>query len=140
MSRMKKIASIIIILASLHNLVGAKEYADFVISDILVLHQDFIHIKIENRSFVKVLSSQEQLNKPFLVIYINNIKRAEYKLKYMDQQLFLPNSRINFRTNFRVHGKMQIKAEVNGIKIIPESNYKNNILTKMITSQSEPNG
>lgn len=140
MNRMKKIASIIIILTSLHSFVWAKEYADFVISDILVLHQDFVHIKIENRSFVTVLSSQEQLNKPFLVIYINNIKRAEYKLKYMDQQLFLPNSSINFRTNFRAQGTLQIKAEINGIKIIPESNYKNNILIKMITSQSKPNG
>lgn len=139
MIRMKKIVSIIIIITALHNFLGAKENADFVISDILVLHQDFIYIKIENRSSIPVLSSPEQLNKPFLVIYINNIKRAEYKFKYMDQRLFLPNSSINFRTNFRAQGNLQIKAEINGIKLIPESNYQNNIFIKVITSQSKPN-
>ena len=68
--------------------------------------------------------------KIFLTIYINNLKRAEYKVKYINAALFKKKGRCLFRTNFRLQQPLQLKVEVNRLKIFPETNYNNNHMTK----------
>ena len=103
---------------------------DFAVSDIVALKDRFIHIKLQNRSAANFRVTPGIKEKIFLVIYINNIKRAEYKVKYIDPKLFDKKSTILFRTNFRIKKGLKIKVEINRLKIIPESNFKNNTLTK----------
>jgi hypothetical protein len=115
----------------------AAEQPDFIVSDIAAQPDQFIHIKLQNRSPVNFQVSPEMKEKIFLTIYINDIKRAEYKLKYIDQKLFKPKSTILFRTNFRMQEGLRIKVEVNPLKIIPEANFLNNTLTKQLTSRDK---
>lgn len=111
---------------------AAQQKPDFIVSDIVVKPDQFIHIKLQNRSPVNVQVPGTIKEKVFLSIYNNNIKRAEYKLKYMDQKLFKPKGTILFRTNFRMQKGLRIKVEVNPLKIIPESNFLNNTLSKQL--------
>jgi hypothetical protein len=105
---------------------------DFTAADIITQKDNFIYIKVQNLSPHSIQVTPQQKEKIFLILFINNIKRAEYKLKYMDKKLFSPNSTILFRTNFRLHkGKnLKVKARVNPLKIIPESNFLNNTREK----------
>lgn len=105
---------------------------DFIVSDILILNDNFIHIQIENRSVQDCKIKPELYEKIFLTLYINNLRRAEYKLKYMDKKLFKKSGKIIFRTNFRGQNELRIMAEINRLKIIPESNYSNNTLEKKL--------
>jgi hypothetical protein len=114
------------------NGLAARQKPDFIVSDIVVKPDQFIHIKLQNRSRVNVKVPEKIKEKIFLTIYINTIKRAEYKLKYMDQKLFKPKSTILFRTNFRKQKGLRIKVEVNPLKIIPESDFLNNTLSKQL--------
>ena len=75
------------------------------------------------------------LEKPFVTVYIDNIKRAEYKLKYLDRRLFVPWGSILLRTNFRGRPNLPIKVEVNMNKLLPESNYTNNVLIKKMNTE-----
>jgi hypothetical protein len=113
---------------------AANSKPDFVVSDIVVLKDRFIHIKLQNRSARDFRVTPGIKEKIFLVIYINNIKRAEYKVKYIDAKLFKKKSTILFRTNFRIQRELKIKVEINRLKIIPESNFKNNTLIKRFAS------
>lgn len=107
---------------------------DFVVSDIVTLPDQFIHVKLHNRSGANCAVLPKIKEKIFLVIYVNNVKRAEYKIKYMNPKLFKPNGKILFRTNFRKQKGLRIKAVVNHLKIIPESNFSNNTKEKIFSS------
>jgi len=110
----------------------ANDKPDFIPADIMVKADQFIHIKLQNKSTVNYSITPELKEKIFLTIYINNIKRAEYKIKYIDAKLFRPKGAILFRTNFRMQKGLNIKVEVNRLKVIPESNFLNNQLVKQL--------
>ncbi len=110
----------------------ANDKPDFIAADIMVKADQFIHIKLQNKSTVNYSVTEELKEKIFLTIYINNIKRAEYKIKYIDLNLFKPKGTILFRTNFRMQKGLNIKVEVNPLKVIPESNFLNNQLVKQL--------
>ena len=115
------------------NHLGANNQPDFIISEILVQTDRFIHIKLQNKSTADCPISAELKEKIFLVIYINNIKRAEYKIKYIDSKLFKPNGVTLFRTNFRMQKGLNLKVEINLLKVIPESDFSNNVSIKQLT-------
>jgi hypothetical protein len=106
---------------------------DFVVSDILVQGDGFLYIKLKNHSPTAVGIQPGLREKIFLTIYINNLKRAEYKIKYLDYKLFKPGGTILFRTNFRLQKSVVVRVEVNSAKIIAEKNYSNNRLAKQIS-------
>ncbi len=108
---------------------------DFVVSDIIARNDQFVYIKLENRSPYDYELKPELNEKDFLSLFVNDLKRAEYKIKYIDKKLFKRNSIIFFRTNFRVQDriKIKIKAEINDSRIIPETNFLNNTLEKELT-------
>lgn len=132
--------SILVGLTLLPGAGGAADRPDFVIGDILTIDQGFIYIDIENRSAVTVPITPELMEKPFLVIYLNRIKRAEYRLKYLDPRLFQKNGRIRFRTNFRAQGDLQMKVEINGSRVISETNYQNNVFVKIFKPPTNTDG
>ena len=99
---------------------------DFIAADILVQADQFIHIKLQNKSTINCAIPPELKEKIFLTISIDNIKRAEYKIKYIEAKLFKPNGTILFPTNFRVQKGLNIAVEINPLKVIPESDYLNN--------------
>jgi len=111
----------------------ARGKPDFIVSDIVVSKDKFIHIKLQNRSVYDFPVTQKIKEKIFLTIYINNIKRAEYKVKYLNPKLFKKKSTLFFHTNFRLKKGLKMKVEINRLKIIPESNYLNNRLIKQLT-------
>jgi hypothetical protein len=111
---------------------SAADKPDFIVADIMVAADQFIHIKLQNKSTVNYSIKPELNEKIFLTIYINNIKRAEYKIKYIDSKLFKPKGIILFRTNFRMQKGLNIKVEVNPLKVIPESDFLNNQLMKQL--------
>jgi hypothetical protein len=108
----------------------ANDKPDFIAADITVKADQFIHIKLQNKSTFNYSITPELKEKIFLTIYINNIKRAEYKIKYIDPKLFKPKGTILFRTNFRVQKGLNIKVQINRLKVIPESDFLNNQLIK----------
>jgi len=108
----------------------ANDKPDFIAADITLKEDQFIYIKLQNKSSVNYSITPELNEKIFLTIYINNIKRAEYKIKYIDLNLFKPKGTILFRTNFRMQKGLDIKVEVNRLKVIPESDFLNNQLVK----------
>lgn len=116
----------------------AANLPDFTAADIITQKDNFIYIKLQNLSPHSLQVTPQQKEKIFLILFINNIKRAEYKLKYMDKKLFTPNGIILFRTNFRLQKGMdlKVKARVNPLKIIPETNFLNNTREKSLKSGS----
>jgi hypothetical protein len=127
MGIMKKLSLVLLLGLSL---LPAAEMPNFHVSDILVLADGFIALKIENtgsQDFTLPVQMRESI---FLSLAINGIKRAEYKCKAMDPTIFSKNSSIIFKTNFRVGHALRIRVEVNGEKSIPESDWSNNILEK----------
>jgi hypothetical protein len=115
----------------------ANDKPDFIAADIIVEADQFIHIKLQNKSTVSYTITPELKEKIFLTIYINNIKRAEYKIKYIDLKLFKPKGTILFRTNFRMQKGLIIKVQVNRLKVIPESDFLNNQLEKQFNQGNE---
>jgi len=114
------------------DLLTANDKPDFIAADITVEADQFIHIKLQNKSTANYSVIPELNEKIFLTIYINNIKRAEYKIKYIDPKLFKPKGNILFQTNFRMQKGLEIKVEVNPLKVIPESDFLNNRLVKQL--------
>jgi hypothetical protein len=106
---------------------------DFAVTGIEAGPQGFIYIKLENRSPKALKPKTESMEKAILTIYINNLKRAEYKLKYLDPQLFRAGGRISLRTNFMAGKELLLKVEFNGQRVIAESDYRNNVLIKGIS-------
>jgi len=108
----------------------AGEMPDFKINDILVLQDGFIALKIENSSSQDYQFPLQAREKIFLKLAINGVKRAEYKIKVIDPTIFLKNSFIIFKTNFRAGKALKIRVDVNVEKAIPESDFSNNFLEK----------
>jgi hypothetical protein len=108
----------------------AGELPDFKISEILVLQDGFIALKIENSSGQDFALPSASRDRIFLSLAINGVKRAEYKFKTVDPTIFLRNSFIVFKTNFRAGQPLRIRVEVNGEKAIPESDFSNNVMEK----------
>jgi len=114
------------------NILQSGELPDFKISDILVLQNGFIALKIENPSPQDYSLPPESRERVFLSLFINGVKRAEYKFKAIDSTIFLKNSFIVFKTNFRAGLPLKIRGEVNGEKAVPESDFTNNSLEKAL--------
>jgi len=134
MKRIFLLFSIALCLSGVGNL-DANDKPDFIAADIMVEADQFIHIKLQNKSSVNYPITPELNEKIFLTIYINNIKRAEYKIKYIDPKLFKPKGTILFRTNFRMQKGLLIKVEINPLKVIPESDFLNNQLVKQLDEE-----
>lgn len=110
---------------------GAAQQPDFVVTGIQAGGGGFVHVKLQNRGMgYKVPGNVKE--KIFLTIYINNIKRTEYKLKYLPPKLFNARSTVLFRTNFRYRKGLRITAEINRMKVVPEKNYTNNKMTSVL--------
>lgn len=131
---MKKL-SLFLLLAL--NILPAAEMPDFRVSDILVLQDGFIALKIENSALQDYAVPPQLMDRIFLTLAINNIKRAEYKIKTMDPTIFLKKSFIVFKTNFRAGQTLTIRVEVNWEKVIPESDFNNNFLQKELQPSLE---
>ena len=117
-------------------LLPAGELPDFKISDILVLQDGFIALKIENSSGQDLALPAVARDRIFVSLAINGVKRAEYKFKAVDPTVFLQNSFIMFKTNFRAGKPLRIRVEVNGEKAVPESDFSNNILERELRPRS----
>jgi hypothetical protein len=117
------------LLPALSLLIGA-DLPDFRTSDILVLQDGFIALKIENSADTDCLLTPQAQEKVFLSLTINGVKRAEYKAKTLDPTLFLRRSFIVFKTNFRAGQPLRIRVELNVEKAVPEADLGNNILEK----------
>lgn len=113
---------------------AAAEVPDFIVPDIIVPPDGFIHIVLRNGSPHGCAVTPQLKEKIFLTLYINNVKRAEYKLKYIDAKLFKPRGTVRFRTNFRLPGgaALKVKTHVNPLRIIEESNHGNNVREKQL--------
>lgn len=107
---------------------------DFAVTEIFIKQDKFIHVKLQNLSAFDVPIQPELKEEIFLTIYIDDIKRTEYKLKYLDQKLFMKRSTIFFRTNFRVQKglHLKIKIQLNPLKCINETNFLNNTMEKTL--------
>ncbi len=108
---------------------------DFAVTGIKGEKNNFVYIKLENRAPQPVKITPALREKIFLTIYIDNVKRAEYKVKHIDPKLFRGKSVVRLRTNFRFQSALVnrlFKIEVNPGKIIPEKNYRNNTLSKRL--------
>jgi len=117
------------LLLALGVLVSA-DLPDFRTSDILVLQDGFIALKIENSAANDHALTPQAREKVFLSLAINGVTRAEYKVKTMDPTIFLRHSFIVFKTNFRAFQPLRIRVELNGEKALPETDFSNNILEK----------
>lgn len=117
------------------NMLSAGEMPDFKINEILVLQDGFIALKIENSSSQDCQLPAHARDRIFLSLAINGVKRAEYKMKAMDPTIFLKNSFIVFKTNFRASQPLRIRVDVNVEQAIPESDFSNNILEKDLQPQ-----
>jgi hypothetical protein len=124
---MKKLP--LFLLPALSLLIGA-DLPDFRTSDILVLQDGFIALKIENSADMDYFLTPQAREKVFLSLTINGVKRAEYKAKAIDPTLFLRRSFIVFKTNFRAGQPLRIRVELNVEKAVPEADLGNNILEK----------
>lgn len=135
---MKKAGLFFLLLIGCLGLTAANNVPDFTAADIITQKDNFIYIKLQNLSPHSVQVTPQQKEKIFLILFINNIKRAEYKLKYMDKKLFTPKGVILFRTNFRLQKGMdlKVKTQVNPLKVIPETNFLNNTREKRLKSGS----
>lgn len=106
---------------------------NFGINKILVKENGFVFVELENKS-----TQNYHIKNPnyvFLSIYINNIKRAEYKIKYINKSFFKPNNILLFKTNFKAIGRFKIKAIINEKKLIKETDYNDNISEKEINGE-----
>jgi len=134
---MKRVIIFFVLIGSITLTLISNNLPDFKVTDILVNTDKFIYIKINNDSNFN-FQIRPKLNEIiFLTIYINKIKRAEYKLKYIDKKLFLGNSTIFFETNFRAQHNLSIKVEINKVKVIPELNYLNNSMEKILDNNAK---
>ena len=106
----------------------AEDVPDFKTSGVLLVHDGFIALKIENSSPGDWVPTAADRDKVFISLSINGVKRAEYQVKSVDPTIFLGNSLIVFKTNFRVITPLRIRVALNEEKALPESDFSNNIL------------
>lgn len=110
------------------SIAGAGQSPNLAVTGIQAGNDGFVHIKLQNKGGGYTVPGMDK-EKIFLTIYIDNIKRTEYKLKYMPPALFAPLGTVLFRTNFRYRKGLSITAEINRLKVVPETDYSNNKLT-----------
>jgi len=128
MQKMKLLIVILTILAA----VGAFACppADFAITDIKLGPEGFLEIHIANRSAEIHEPANKENEKTFLTITIEDVRRAEYKLKYMPLHLFQPLGKVTWKTNFRLGWSVRVHAQVKLPPLIPETRIEDNRLTK----------
>jgi hypothetical protein len=107
---------------------NAEDVPDFKTTGILLVQDGFIALKIENSSPRDWVPTAADRDQDFISLSINGIKRAEYQVKSVDPTIFLGNSLIIFKTNFRVITPLRIRVVLNEGKTLPESDFSNNIL------------
>lgn len=117
---------------ALNVLTYADQYPDLSVTKFIQSPSGFLHIQLENLSQNMITVKEEWREKVFLIIYINQVKRAEYPVKYFNPKLFSKNSSIIHKTNFRALGQLSITVKINPNRMIQETNYLNNELTKEI--------
>lgn len=106
----------------------AGESPNFRASEILVLPDGFIALRIENASAEDFPLPAASRDKVFISLAINGIKRAEYLAKTVDPALFLKHGAIVYKTNFRAGQALKIRMEVNKEKAFPENDLSDNAL------------
>jgi len=124
---MKKLLPILLL--ALSSLPGVDQ-PDFKVSEAMVLADGFIALKIENTSPRDLALPPSCRERIFLSLYINGVKRAEYKFKSIDPTIFLQSSFVVLKTNFRIGNPLRLRVELNGEKAVPESDFNNNVLEK----------
>jgi hypothetical protein len=133
---MKTMKSMLFFLLAALNVLAVDDLPDFKVNDILVLQDGFIALKIENSSPGDFRLPSAARDRVFISLAINGVKRAEYKFKAVDPTVFLRNSFIVFKTNFRAGQPQRLRVEVNGERVVPESDFANNILEKDLRPQT----
>lgn len=134
---MKKLCLLLLIITGCARLAAAN-LPDFAVTGILTDNDNFICIKLRNLAPFDTdptLITPETKEKIFLTIFINNTKRSEYKLKYLEPQLLRKNSTSIFRTNFRLQQgpELTVKAHINPQNVLQETNALNNALEKKMS-------
>lgn len=119
---------ILLLLLLAFGVLNAEDGPDFKTSGILLVQDGFIALKIENSSPRDWVPTVADRDKVFISLSINGVKRAEYQVKSVDPTIFLGNSLIVFKTNFRVITPLRIRVVLNEGKTLPESDFSNNIL------------
>jgi hypothetical protein len=107
---------------------NARDGPDFRTSEILLLQDGFIALKIENSSPQGWVPTKADCDKVFISLSINGVKRAEYQVRSVDPTIFLGHSLIVFKTNFRAITPLRIRVALNEEKALPESDFSNNVL------------
>ncbi|HOW44470.1 MAG TPA: hypothetical protein PK919_04785 [Candidatus Aminicenantes bacterium] len=115
-----------LLLLLLPMLLPAGDLPDFH-AGVLVLPDGFIALRIENAASRDWLPPAELHDRVFISLAINGIKRAEYLVKAVDPAIFRRQARIVFKTNFRAVQRLRMRVELNPERVIPESDFSNNI-------------
>ncbi len=106
---------------------------NFSIEDIVTKNDGFVYLKLKNNSNeIYYVKNPDDI---FLTLYINNIKRAEFKIKYISQNFFFPDQTLYFKTNFKAIGSFKIKVIINKYKKIKETKYTDNSIEKVINGK-----
>lgn len=134
---MKKLCLLLLITAGCARLAAAN-LPDFAVTDILTDNDKFICLKLQNLAPFDTDPAQitpGTKEKIFLTIFINNTKRSEYKLKYLEPKLLKKNGTTLFRTNFRCPQgqELTVKAHINPQNVLQETNTLNNTLEKKMS-------
>lgn len=127
---MKELITILLVLAGIQ--VYASTPADFAITDIKLGPEGFLEVHLANRLAKPQETTDTDKEKVFLTIAIEDIRRAEYKLKYMPRSLFEPLGRAIWTTNFRPARPVRVYAEVNLPPVILETRSEDNRMTRVL--------
>lgn len=110
---------------------------DFAVSEIIIKPDKFLYVKLENLSGKPLLLTADLKEKTALIIYINDVKRVEYKFKYFNPAFFSQKNSILHRTNFRLSDKeIKVKATFDPLLQIAEKNRQNNTLIQSFKGTS----
>jgi len=135
---MDKMKAVIFTLAVLMGIcLFGQQPADFAVRDIRIGLDGFLEILLENLSSYPVPVSKDQEEKTFLTVYIQDERRAEYKLKYMPPGLFFPRGKAIWKTNFRFNHRVRVRTEINLPAVIAETIVENNRLAKILAPHNE---
>lgn len=126
-----KIAILIALLLGGFSVNGAQS-ADFAVSDLKLGPDGFLEVHLCNRAAERIHLAGEVMEKAFLTVSIQDVPRAEYKLKYIPAVLFAPGGKTVIKTNFRFSQSVKVTAVVNIPSIIPESRTQDNRLTRFL--------
>ena len=108
----------------------AGDTPNFKASDVLVLQDGFIALKIENTASGDFVLPAAARNRVFISLAINGVKRAEYLAKAVDAAIFLRRSLIVLKTNFRADRPLRIRVVLNPENALPDSDPADNVLER----------